>query len=80
MIGKDTAAKLAGYRRDIAELRAKVRTARAAAGPEEVQDYSFATQAGPVHLSALFGGKDDLIVIHNMGVACPNCTFVGRWL
>jgi predicted dithiol-disulfide oxidoreductase (DUF899 family) len=42
--------------------------------PEEVKDYEFATSAGSVRLSALFGDKDDLIVIHNMGASCAYCT------
>ncbi len=40
----------------------------------EVEDYAFASAAGPVKLSALFGKKKDLIVIHNMGAACRYCT------
>lgn len=40
-----------------------------------VQDYAF---AGPndtrVTLSRLFGGKEDLIIIHNMGTSCTYCT------
>jgi predicted dithiol-disulfide oxidoreductase (DUF899 family) len=29
---------------------------------------------GTVRLSELFAGKADLILIHNMGTTCPNCT------
>lgn len=39
-----------------------------------VKDYEFASKAGPVRLSSLFGTKPDLIVIHNMGRKCPYCT------
>jgi predicted dithiol-disulfide oxidoreductase (DUF899 family) len=70
----DARTKLADYRRRIADLRAEMRAERAAAAPEEVKDYAFATPQGPVRLSALFGAKRDLIVIHNMGTSCPNCT------
>lgn len=42
--------------------------------PEPVADYELATLAGPVRLSALFAGRRDLIVIHNMGRACAYCT------
>jgi predicted dithiol-disulfide oxidoreductase (DUF899 family) len=42
--------------------------------PESVQDYGFATPEGTAHLSDLFGDKRDLIVILNMGAACPYCT------
>lgn len=71
---RDTSAKLAEYRRRIADLRQQMRAARAASEPEEVRDYEFSTPAGPVKLSGLFGAKRDLILIHNMGVSCPNCT------
>ncbi len=74
MTYKDTAGKLAEYRRQIAELREKMRHAQAAIEPEEVQDYEFATPRGTVRLSALFGDQDTLFVIHNMGTGCPHCT------
>ncbi len=71
---KDTARKLAAYRTQIAELREKMRNAQAAIEPEEVRDYEFATPRGKVRLSALFGDKDTLFVIHNMGTGCAHCT------
>jgi predicted dithiol-disulfide oxidoreductase (DUF899 family) len=74
MTYKDTAEKLAQYRREIAGLRQKMREAQAAIEPEEVQDYEFAVPEGKVRMSALFGGKDTLFVVHNMGTSCPYCT------
>jgi predicted dithiol-disulfide oxidoreductase (DUF899 family) len=74
MMPRDAAAKLDDYRRRIAELRREMRALRAAVQPEEVCDYEFATIDGPRRLSSLFGAKRDLIMIHNMGVSCPNCT------
>ena len=71
---KSSSAKLASYRREITAIRQKMRAAQAAAEPEGVRDYPLATLRGTVQLSELFGAKHDLIVIHNMGVACPNCT------
>ena len=71
---RETSAELAEYRRQIAELRNKMREARAASEPEEVGDYVFATSNGSVRLSELFGTKADLMVIHNMGTSCPSCT------
>lgn len=71
---RDTSEKLADYRRQIAELRQKMRAAQASVEPEEVKDYDFATVRGTVRLSELFADKDDLIVIHNMGSSCPYCT------
>ena len=69
--------KLAEYRRQIAELREKMRATQAAIEPQEVRDYELESPDGPVRLSELFGGKRDLIVIHNMGTSCPNCTLWG---
>jgi len=43
--------------------------------PENVEDYPLRGPGGEeVRLSALFGDKQDLIVIHNMGSSCPYCT------
>jgi predicted dithiol-disulfide oxidoreductase (DUF899 family) len=74
MAYRETAAKLDDYRRQIADLRQKMREVQAAAESEEVRDYAFATPQGNVKLSALFGDKADLIVIHNMGSSCAYCT------
>jgi predicted dithiol-disulfide oxidoreductase (DUF899 family) len=42
---------------------------------KDVSDYQFAGHDGKkIELSKLFGSKDDLIVIHNMGQRCPSCT------
>jgi hypothetical protein len=71
---KSTSAKLAEFRREIATIRQKMRAAQAGVEPEEVADYHLTTLQGTVRLSDLFGGKTDLILIHNMGTTCPNCT------
>jgi predicted dithiol-disulfide oxidoreductase (DUF899 family) len=71
---KDSAEKLREYRREIAGLRQKMREAQAAAEPEEVNDYELVVPEGKIRLSSLFGGKDTLIVVHNMGMSCPYCT------
>lgn len=63
-----------GYRRQIAELRQEMRKVQARAEPVEVDDYVFATAEGTVRLSELFGTKEVLFVIHNMGASCPMCT------
>jgi hypothetical protein len=44
---KETAEKLAAYRRQIADLRKKMRATQASVEPEEVADYTFATPQGP---------------------------------
>ena len=71
---RDTTVKLAEFRREIAALRDRMRALQAGVEPEEVPDYLLTGADGPVRLSQLFGGKDTLIVIHNMGKTCPNCT------
>ncbi len=43
-------------------------------GPERVQDYELQGREGGVRLSEMFGDKQDLILIHNMGSECPYCT------
>jgi predicted dithiol-disulfide oxidoreductase (DUF899 family) len=75
---KHTVEKLADYRRQIDELRQKMRDVQAAVEPEAVKDYTFRRAGGgSVRLSELFGDKADLFVIHNMGQSCPYCT-LGR--
>lgn len=65
---------LAELRQRIADTRHEMRALQAAIDPQEVGDYSFSTAQGEVRLSQLFGGKQDLFVIHNMGSTCPYCT------
>jgi predicted dithiol-disulfide oxidoreductase (DUF899 family) len=72
---KATAKKIKDYRRQIAGLREKMRAAQAKIEPEEVKDYAFGRSGGDsVKLSELFGDKDTLFVVHNMGASCPYCT------
>ena len=74
MLYREVSEKLAAHRRDIAALREKMRTLQSEAEPQEVENYRFATPDGTVRLSELFGGKEHLFVIHNMGKSCPACT------
>jgi predicted dithiol-disulfide oxidoreductase (DUF899 family) len=40
-----------------------------------VTDYELTSWDGsPTRLSSLFGDKDQMILIHNMGMSCPYCT------
>jgi predicted dithiol-disulfide oxidoreductase (DUF899 family) len=66
--------RLTAYRKRIGELRRRMRSVQRQIIPEPVDDYTFASTKGPIRLSQLFGSKRDLIVIHNMGSGCPNCT------
>jgi predicted dithiol-disulfide oxidoreductase (DUF899 family) len=60
--------------KQIFELMGELAQARATAQPEEVPDYSFETTDGTVTLSQLFGDRDKLIAVHNMGQGCRYCT------
>jgi len=71
---QETSEQLARYRQEIVALRKKMRELQKSVEPQEVEDYELASNAGPVHLSELFAGKDYLFVIHNMGASCPYCT------
>ncbi len=66
--------RLATYRTRIAALRRGMRRVQQQIAPEPANDYTFTSTKGPIRLSQLFGGKRDLIVIHNMGSDCPHCT------
>ncbi|MBL6751768.1 MAG: DUF899 family protein [Nevskia sp.] len=66
--------KLQAYRQQIADIRREMRATQGAVEPQEVADYEFKTPEGSVRLSELFGGHADLMVVHNMGASCPNCT------
>jgi len=66
--------RLTAYRKRIGTLRRRMQSVQRQIVPEPVDDYTFASTKGPVRLSQLFGSKRDLMVIHNMGSGCPNCT------
>lgn len=52
----------------------KVLKMRRAIEGRAVKEYTFGSSDGSVAMSDLFGKKDDLIVIHNMGKSCVYCT------
>lgn len=59
----------------IVEMKAKVRDLLAKVPDEEVADYKFKDVEGKtVGWDTLFGDKDELILIHNMGPGCSYCT------
>src|SRR5215216_6225320 len=61
--------------RQIEELKGKLSEARRRRPTESIEDYALLDRDGnPVRLSAFFGEKDDLLVIHNMGQGCSYCT------
>ena len=65
---------IAALEQQIYELTAKLNALRTDSELTPVPDYDFATLDGAVTLSELFGTKDDLLVIHNMGQRCRYCT------
>jgi predicted dithiol-disulfide oxidoreductase (DUF899 family) len=61
--------------RQIEELKGKLSEARRRREPEPVAEHELTDWNGDtVKLSALFGDKNDLLVIHNMGRGCSYCT------
>lgn len=70
----DTKTALSAKRVEMEALRKEMRTLQAAVEPQEVKDYELTGWHGPLKLSQIFGDKDTLIVIHNMGTGCPSCT------
>jgi predicted dithiol-disulfide oxidoreductase (DUF899 family) len=70
----ETMTSLNAKRAEIAAVHKAMRALQASVEPEVVRDYVLDGWDGPVSLSALFGDKDDLILIHNMGAGCPACT------
>jgi predicted dithiol-disulfide oxidoreductase (DUF899 family) len=74
MAYRDTVVQLNEYRAQIAGLRGQMRALQSGIEPEIVPDYAFMGQGGAVRLSDLFGDKQDLFVVHNMGKGCVYCT------
>ena len=68
-------AEIEQLEKDLMDLKKRLAEARQSAEPQQVGDYTLKRSDGsPVELSALFGDKDDLILIHNMGRSCVYCT------
>ena len=59
---------------DLEKAKQKLVELRRQLPPEPVEDYELTGPDGGVRLSAMFGDKSDLILIHNMGSGCPYCT------
>jgi predicted dithiol-disulfide oxidoreductase (DUF899 family) len=61
--------------KEVGALQKKLTEARRAAPAEPVEDYQLRRIDGsPVRLSELFEGRDDLLVVHNMGRKSVYCT------
>lgn len=59
---------------EIMQKSAELAKLRKAEAPVAVDDYAFRTNEGETSLSALFAGRDRLLVLHNMGQGCRYCT------
>ena len=65
--------ELAAAEKELLSVKERVAKLRASLA-ESVSDYTFQSLAGDIQLSELFGRKEDLIVVHNMGKSCVYCT------
>ena len=59
---------------EIFELTAKLNDLRKSSAGDEVRNYAFATIDGETDLLSMFGDKQQLLLIHNMGQGCRYCT------
>ena len=66
--------EISSIEKQIYELTAKLNALRKDSSGEEVQNYTFATLDGETSLLDMFGDKDQLLLIHNMGQGCRYCT------
>ena len=74
MGSQNNQAEIQAMEQQILELNQKLVELRKANGPIEVPNYPFRTQAGETTLLELFGDRDRLLAIHNMGQGCRYCT------
>ncbi len=67
--------KLAAIWKKIGSLEKQAKAIRAKSPKLKVADYALTRPDGSTaQLSELFGDKSQLVLIHNMGKACPYCT------
>lgn len=78
-------AELRATYEELQQVRKKMNDLNRRLCGETVEDYTLKDRDNkPVKLSSLFGNKDDLIIVHNMGKKCVYCTlwadgFNGVW-
>ena len=65
---------IAELRFEIFNLTAKLNDLLKESEPQEVTNYTFTDLRGEVTLHELFGNREQLLAIHNMGQACRYCT------
>lgn len=69
-----TEAQIEALQKEIAEDLARLNRLKKSLHGGSVEDYLLQGSDGAVSLSELFGDRDDLIVVHNMGSGCSYCT------
>ena len=69
-----SAQRIEAIERQIAALSTELNTLRKSQSGAPIPDYTFETEAGETTLRRLFGDRDRLLVIHNMGQGCRYCT------
>jgi predicted dithiol-disulfide oxidoreductase (DUF899 family) len=71
----DVRAEIAALERELRDKQERLGELRQSLPPEPVEDHVLLDADGSaVRLSELFGEKDDLLLVHNMGRSCPFCT------
>ncbi len=70
----DAAATISELERQVFELTERLNALRRAAIGRPILDYDLQALEGATRLSELFGGRDKLLAIHNMGQGCRYCT------
>jgi predicted dithiol-disulfide oxidoreductase (DUF899 family) len=60
---------------EVQEIKRRIAELRRARPAEDIKNYSFAHWSGDsVPIADLFGTKDTLMTVHNMGISCSYCT------
>ena len=66
--------EIAALEKQITDLIAQLNHLRKANQGDEIPNYTFDTLDGETTLLQMFGDKDKLLLIHNMGQGCRYCT------
>ena len=66
--------KITELEQEIKEKKKQLAELRKESAAKPVKDYIFSTSKGTRKLSELFNGKEELILVYNMGKSCPYCT------
>lgn len=69
-----TESRIETLEKEISENLTLLKTLRKSLHGNSVEDYLLKGPDGAIHLSELFDGKEDLIIVHNMGSWCAYCT------